>query len=118
MEYKKQAIEKLENEVKGKMSGNKENAMKNAVLAALKEFCEQDEEFAQAIVQGGSFAECMKKVANGVGSSISDLEAYKKAVQFYFRGADVRFKMEIDVCPNRVKAEEHTVSVIDLTSFL
>ena len=36
--------------------------MKGAVLAAVKDFCVQDEEFAQAVVQGGTFAECMKKV--------------------------------------------------------
>lgn len=118
MGFYEKAIDKLEAESKEKLSGSKEMAMKAAVLEALKDFCEQDEEFAQAVVQGGSFKDCMSTVAKGVGSSISDLEAYKKAVQFYFRGADVRFKMEIDVCPNRVKPEEHTVSVIDLTSFL
>ena len=44
-----------------------------AVMAALKDFCLQEEEFAQAIVQGGTFADCMKAVAKGVGNSISDI---------------------------------------------
>ena len=91
-----QAVKKLTDE-KGKVSGNKEKAMAGAVLAALKDFCLQDEEFAQAIVQGGSFADCMKKVASGVGNSISDLEAYKKAVQFYFPGAEVKMQLTIDL---------------------
>ena len=41
----------------------------------------------------------MAAVAKGVGNSISDLEAYRKAVQFYFKGADIRFHMVIDLCP-------------------
>ncbi len=36
--------------------------MKDAVRTALEEFCRQDAEFAQAVAQGGSFAECMKAV--------------------------------------------------------
>ena len=46
---------------------------------ALLEFCRQNEEFAQAVAQGGSFQECMKAVAQGVGNCISDLEAYRRA---------------------------------------
>lgn len=91
-----QAVEKL-NDEKGKVSGNKEKAMAGAVFGAIKDFCLQDEEFAQAVVQGGSFADCMKKVADGVGSSISDLDAYKKAVQFYFPGAEVKMQLTIDL---------------------
>jgi len=91
-----QAIEKLEKE-KAKVSGQKETAMSAAVLATLKDFCGQGEEFAQAIVQGGSFADCMKAVAKGVGNSISDLDAYKKAVKFYFPGAKVKMQLTIDL---------------------
>ena len=71
--------------------------MSAAVRATLGTFCGQEEEFAQAIVQGGSFADCMKEVAKGVGRHISDLEAYKKAVQFYFQGAEIRMQMTIDL---------------------
>ena len=91
-----QAVKKLTEE-KGKVAGNKEKAMAGAVFAAMKDFCLQDEEFAQAVVQGGSFADCMKKVASGVGNSISDLDAYKKAVQFYFPGAEVGMQLTIDL---------------------
>lgn len=91
-----QAVEKLTKEAKT-VAGQKEKAMSSAVMAALKDFCKQDEEFAQAIVQGGTFADCMKKVAHGVGNSISDLDAYKKAVQFYFPGAKVRMQLSIDL---------------------
>ena len=91
-----QAVERLEKE-KGSVTGQKEKAMAGSVLAALKDFSVQDEEFAQAVVQGGTFANCMQAVAKGVGSSISDLDAFKKAVQFYFPGAQIKMQMTIDL---------------------
>lgn len=91
-----QATQKLDAEKKA-VSGQKEKVMAPAVLAAIKDFCKQEPEFAQAVVQGGTFAECMKKVAAGVGNSISDLDAYKRAVQFYFPGAKVQMALTIDL---------------------
>lgn len=100
-----QAQKRLSEEIKN-VSGQKENAMAKAVKAALLDFCKQDEEFAQAVVQGGSFRDCMSAVAKGVGSCISDLEAYKKAVAFYFPGAGIRMSMHIDLCDS-VKDSPH-----------
>ena len=91
-----QAVKKITDEKKS-VAGHKEKVMAGAVFTAIKDFCLQDEEFAQAVVQGGSFADCMKKVAAGVGQSISDLDAYKKAVQFYFPGAEVKMQLTIDL---------------------
>ena len=116
--YFEEAKKRLEAEAKDGKFGAKAAVMKQAVKNALVSFCEQDEEFAQAVVQGGSFMDCMKQVENGVGNCISDLDAYKKAVSFYFPGAEVRFRMEIDVCPNRVKAEEKQTVLLDLSDFL
>lgn len=116
--YFEEAKKRLEEEAKGGKFGAKAAAMKQAVKDAMISFCEQDEEFAQAVVQGGSFAECMAQVEKGVGNSISDLDAYKKAVSFYFPGSEVRFRMEIDVCPNRVTAEEKQTVLLELSDFL
>lgn len=80
-----------------KISGQKESAMKGAVRNALLDFCRQDGEFAQAVAQGGAFADCMKAVAKNTGTSISDLEAYRKAVSFYFPGADIQMTMRINL---------------------
>lgn len=91
-----QALNKLK-EGKKSVSGQKEKAMAPAVAAQLEHFCRQDAEFAQAVVQGGTFADCMKAVADGVGNCISDLDAYKKAVQFYFPGAEVKMQLTIDL---------------------
>lgn len=101
------AVKKLTDE-KGKVAGSKEKAMAGAVFAAIKDFCLQEEEFAQAVVQGGSFADCMKKVASGVGNSISDLDAYKKAVQFYFPGAEVRMQLTVDLIGKAGKEDSST----------
>lgn len=100
-----EAVKKLGDE-KGKVVGQKEKAMAGAVLAALKDFCMQDAEFAQAVAQGGSFPDCMKAVAKGVGSSISDLDTYKKAVAFYFPGAKIQMVMTIDLVGDAAKPQD------------
>ena len=46
------ALKKLAEEEK-KVTGQKESVIKREVRAALEEFCRQDTEFAQAVVQGG-----------------------------------------------------------------
>ena len=97
-EFTRQAIDKLDSGEQSKFSDKKQDAMKRAVHDALCEFCNQDYEFAQAVVQGGSFADCMAAVAKGVGGSISDLEAYRRAVRFFFPGSDVVFQMKIALC--------------------
>lgn len=91
-----EALNKLK-EGKKSVSGQKEKFMAPAVAAQLESFCRQDAEFAQAVVQGGTFADCMKAVADGVGNCISDLDAYKKAVRFYFPGAEVKMQLTIDL---------------------
>lgn len=91
-----QATRKLDTEMKA-VTGQKAKVMAPVVLEVIKDFCKQEPEFAQAVVQGGTFGECMTKVAAGVGQSISDLDAYKRAVQFYFPGAKVQMALTIDL---------------------
>lgn len=116
-EFTDQALERLKKEYDS-VKGTKAGAMKKAVREALESFIRQDDEFAQAVAQGGSFGDCMAAVEKGVGASISDLDAYRKAVQFYFKGAEIRMVMEIDLCPNRVTEEAHSRKVLDLADFL
>lgn len=116
-----QAVNKLTAEQKA-VSDRREKIMAPAVLETLKTFCLQDQEFAQAVVQGGTFAACMKAVATGVGSSISDLDAYKRAVQFYFPGAQIRMQMTIDLVGNAGEPEspknEGESIVLDLMTLI
>lgn len=124
--FRDQALEKLRKEAAA-VKGQKELAMAKEVRATLENFAGQDEEFAQAIVQGGSFKDCMAAVAKGVGTCISDLEAYRKAVQFYFPGAEIRMQMVIDLTGAAAGTEEAPEEqaeakpegiVLDFTQFL
>lgn len=116
MNWYDQAQEKLEKESKN-VKGKMELAMMSAVRDTLLNFCQQDDEFAQAIVQGGSLQDCLSSVAKGVGNSISDLEAYKRAVTYYFPGADIRMTMTIDLCGDIGKAEDSAKSTGILLNF-
>jgi len=94
---KEKALAKLNEGRKGKLDKYGE-VMKDAVADALITFAKQDEELAQAIVQGGSFADCMKAVSKEIrNNAISDMAAYGAAVRFFFPGAEIRVKMTIDL---------------------
>ena len=114
--WKNNALEKLEREYKAGKYDRYGEAMKSAVKDALADFCRQDAEFAQAVVQGGSFEECMKAVAKNCGNYISDLEAYKRAAAFYFKGSEVMFRMEIRLTSE--KPEKAKPVILDLTDFM
>lgn len=118
MSYLDDAVKKLDEAGKG--LGSVEKAIKGAVKNQLVSFCRQDDEFAQAVVQGGSFADCLKYVASGVkGNAISDLDAYQRAVEFFFPGAKIRCEMTIDLVGDAAKKDGGAGSiVVDLLDFL
>lgn len=107
MSWRERALEKLAAEKKSAKYDRYSDIMKNQVCEALGNFCRQDEEFAQAVVQGGTFENCMKNVAKNCGHGISDLEAFRRAARFYFPGAEVRFRMEIDLIGNTGKTADN-----------
>ena len=121
-EFFEQAKARLQKESEAKLDRYGE-AMKGAVKEALLDFCRQEEEFAQAVVQGGSFKDCMAAVSKKVkNDAISDLEAYKAAVEFYFPGAAVSMKMNIDLCGDASGEAAPTPEpskgmIIDLSAF-
>lgn len=82
-----------------KPKGRHAQVLAKPTADALMEFCRQEPEFEQAIEQSGkSFTDCLNAITKGIGSAISDLEVYSRAVKFYFPVAKVRFHMEIDLC--------------------
>lgn len=112
-----EALKKLSAErEEGKKLNRYSGVLAEPVGKQLEEFCRQEEEFAQAVVQGGSFKDCMAAVTKGLGSAISDVNAYRKAVQFYFPGAEVRVKMSVDLVG--AAAEEKAGILLDLADFL
>lgn len=112
-----QVKEKLEKE-KTEIKDRKAEVIAEPTLNALLEFCRQEEEFAQAIMESSkNFSECCVNVVKGTGNAVSDLEVYRKAVQFYFDGADIRFEMKIDLCAsvNGITGKESlNISLMDL----
>ena len=58
------------------IKGNIQQAIAAETADALKDFCRQEAEFAQAVQQSGkSFQNCLDYVAKGAGSSLSDFKA-------------------------------------------
>lgn len=94
---KQRAIEKLNTEFKAFKGDKYTEIMKGAVLDALIGFCKQNEEFADAVmVADKTFKGAMDAVRKSVkGNGISDIEAYRAAVGYYFAGAVVDFVMNI-----------------------
>lgn len=120
-EFLKEALKKLEEGCKSGEFNWKADAMKDAIEEQLADFCRQNGEFAQAVAQGGSFADCMAAVAKGVGQSLSDLEAYRRAVQFYFPGAEVRMQLTIDLIGSAAGDKPGTADsgiILDFRDFL
>lgn len=74
----------------------KAQAVYSAVRDTLVSFCEQNEEFADAVLQSaGTLGACCEKITEKCGNAISDLDLYVRAVEFYFPGAVIEMKMTV-----------------------
>ena len=94
----KELKERLTKEAEGKFKGRRSEIVKEAVLKQLLSFCEQDEEFLQAVKDSGKGLEaCCDACMKDVGSSISDIEVYRRMAAFYFPGAGVNVQMTINL---------------------
>lgn len=97
-DYKKLAVEKLESERKA-MSCVTNKAIKimyNEVANVLRNFCSQNEKFAEIVYKTKrTFNDCMNEVAKNHGDGISDIDAYRRAVQFYFPNSQIEFLMKM-----------------------
>ena len=111
----KDVADKLSSELDAaKKCGKYAGAVMPPVVNALKVFAKQDEEFAQAILDG-SLVECGKAIEKALNGkrAVSDLDVYKVAVEHYFPGAVVEFEMVIKVNPYEAETPpaENKVSV-------
>lgn len=108
--------EKLERESEEKGLDRKATAILPAVRETLLKFSEQESEFAQAIAESGkTLKECCEHIVKDTGNSISDIEVYRRAVKFYFDGADVEFEMRINLCASvDAPAKIMRLSILDL----
>ena len=114
----RQAQEKIKISDEKKL-GRYEKAVNSAVADALREFCGQSEEFARAIVESDkTYADCLTAICKGLGQSISDFDLYTKAVQFWFPGAVVEYKMTIRMSEYALEEEPKTDISLSLDSLL
>lgn len=102
-EYQQKALEKLKSAKTP--AGNHQRAVFKPVVAALEDFCRQDEEFARAVIQGGTVEDCVNAVVQGVNASLSDLEAYRRAAGFFFPGSVVEMKLTIYMSRHEMEKE-------------
>lgn len=95
-EFTKTAVDRLTKEL-GKVEKNRYvDVVKKPVYDALVSFCSQSEEFAQAVAESDqTLNDCLKSVVDGVKSSLSDIEAYRRAAAFYFSECEVDMKLSI-----------------------
>ena len=111
--YKDEAIERIKTEAEGLKSLSPQgNAVSKDVCNVLIMFCEQDDEFAQAIVQGKKkLKDCIESTVKGARQSISDLEVYKRAVEFYFPGATVHMSLTIDLIGEAATPQKQSIGL-------
>lgn len=119
---KERAVQKLQGEYDqlGEV-GRYEEVVKLPVVRALCDFCQQDEEFAQAVVECGdkSLKACLAAVVKNCGNALSDCDAYCRAASYYFDGARVEMQMVIHVNPyDGERTTTVTPKVINLMDLL
>lgn len=101
------AIKKLDEEEKAFIGGFKAKLIFPHVCKTLRGFIDEDDRFAEVFANTArTVSECCAAIVNKSGDALSDLEVYRKAVQFYFPNADVEFKMNVRITGNAPSEEE------------
>lgn len=121
-----EAVAKIEQGYKTAKADKYGNVVKKPLCDVLCDFCRQDAEFAQAVVQGGSFEDCLAAAVRGAQNHTPDIEIYSKAVQFFFPGAEIHLSMSIDLVGQAGQPAENSAPapqkssgiLLDLSSFL
>ena len=94
----KELKERFEKECMRTFKNRRADIVKRTVLDCLLVFCEQEPEFLQAVKDSNKcFEQCCDAIMTGVGSSISDIEVYRRMAAFYFPGAGVNMQMTINL---------------------
>lgn len=92
------AISKLTDELAAFKGNRYGEVVKDAVAEALMDFCNKSDAFAAIIAQSSStLSDCIKEIMAGCSSAISDIDVYRRAVQFYCPEATVHFDMIIEL---------------------
>ncbi len=100
-----------------KITGKIQQVVAGPTAEALREFGRQEPEFKQAMEQSDkTFQSCLDSIAQLCDDKdgVSDLDVFRAAVKFYFPTADIRFRMEINLCAETdaaAKPQKETLSV-------
>lgn len=101
------AIKKLDEEEKSFIGGFKAKLIFPHVCKTLRGFIDEDDRFAEVFANTArTVSECCAAIVDKSGDALSDLEVYRKAVQFYFPNADVEFKMNVRITGDAPTEEE------------
>lgn len=101
------AIKKLDDEEKAFIGGFKAKLIFPHVCKTLRGFIDEDDRFAEVFANTArTVSECCAAIVDKSGDALSDLEVYRKAVQFYFPNADVEFKMNVRITGDAPSEEE------------
>lgn len=89
-DFKTLAIEKINKEL-DEFHGNKYgNAVHTYVANILRDFCEQDEHFAETVYKTKrTLSDCCAEIMKGCGQHLSDIEVYRRATKMYFPDSEV-----------------------------
>lgn len=117
------AIEKITKETEAVPASGKDGAVRYAVRDALVNFCRQSQEFAESITATGKcMKECIHEIMSGVGQSISDVEVYRRAVEFWMPGTTVKAEIRVilpDVRENEAEDKpKQKVKILSLEDLL
>ena len=95
-ELQEKAIKKIEEGCRDCKGDKRGNIVARPVADKLVEFCSASEDFARAVcADDKNFSDCIAAVIHGVGSAIADIEAYQRAVSYYFPDAFIMVDMRI-----------------------
>ena len=107
MDWRAKAKEKLENENKDFKGSREAKEVQDYILRTLIHFADQEPRFAEVICKTTrTLSECCAAVVHNAGRVLSDLEAYRRAVQFYFPNAEVEFQMLVKLTGSAPTKEE------------
>ena len=107
VDWRAKAKAKLEDENKAFKGGREAQAVRDYILKTLIYFADQEPRFAEVVCNTKrTFSECCAAVVHNAGGMISDLDAYRRAVQFYFPNAEEEFIMNVKLTGAAPTADE------------
>ena len=107
------AIEKIN--TCGKFKDRYASVIAEPVKRALQEFCRQEEEFARAVIDGGSAEDCINTVAKDISKkqAVSDPEVFQTAAEYYFPGAVIEYRMIIHMSKYELEKPEQKTEITE-----